>query len=98
MEDPVILPSSKSIMDRPSIQTLLLSDPRDPWNRAPLRIEDVVSATELKDKINAWKSQRLQQMQTERADRSATATSTAAAAGTMAGAGDGDGDMDVSEG
>ena len=67
MEDPVILPSSNSIMDRSSIQALLLSDSRDPWNRAPLKIEDVVSATELRDKIYAWKSARLQQMQGERA-------------------------------
>ena len=88
MEDPVILPSSKSIMDRPSIQTLLLSDPRDPWNRAPLKIEDVVPATELRDKIYAWKSGRLQQMQSERAS---------AATADAVGGGDA-GDMDVSEG
>ena len=90
MEDPVILPSSNSIMDRSSIQALLLSDPRDPWNRAPLKIEDVVPATELRDKINAWKSARLQQMQTERANGGATAATTTV--------GHDDGDMDESEG
>ena len=42
MEDPVILPTSKTTMDRATIQSILLSDPIDPFNRAPLKIEDVV--------------------------------------------------------
>ncbi len=36
MRDPVILPSSNTTMDRPTIMRHLLSDPRDPINRKPL--------------------------------------------------------------
>ena len=42
MTDPVILPSSKATLDRSTIRSILLSDPHDPFNRAPLRIEDVL--------------------------------------------------------
>lgn len=48
MEDPVILPSSKQIVDRSTIRSHLLSDPTDPFNRVPLKIEDVLPA---EDKI-----------------------------------------------
>lgn len=41
MEDPVILPSSRVSIDRSTIRSHLLSDPNDPFNRAPLKIEDV---------------------------------------------------------
>ena len=41
MRDPVILPSSKTTIDRSTIKSHLLSDPKDPFNRAPLKIEDV---------------------------------------------------------
>jgi ubiquitin conjugation factor E4 B len=41
MEDPVILPGSKVSIDRSTIRSHLLSDPNDPFNRAPLKIEDV---------------------------------------------------------
>jgi ubiquitin conjugation factor E4 B len=42
MEDPVILPVSKTIMDRSTIRSHLLSDPHDPFNRVPLTIEEVL--------------------------------------------------------
>lgn len=42
MRDPVLLPSSKAILDRATIKSHLLSDSKDPFNRAPLSIEDVV--------------------------------------------------------
>ena len=42
MEDPVILPMSKTSIDRSTIRSHLLSDPNDPFNRAPLKIEDVI--------------------------------------------------------
>ena len=42
MEDPVVLPVSKSIMDRSTIRSHLLSDPHDPFNRVPLTIEEVL--------------------------------------------------------
>jgi hypothetical protein len=42
MRDPVLLPSSKAILDRATIKSHLLSDSKDPFNRAPLSIEDVI--------------------------------------------------------
>ena len=41
MEDPVILPTSRNVIDRSTIRSHLLSDPNDPFNRVPLKIEDV---------------------------------------------------------
>lgn len=42
MRDPVTLPSSRVIIDRSTIKSHLLSDTKDPFNRAPLAIEDVI--------------------------------------------------------
>ena len=42
MEDPIILPKSRATVDRSTIQSHLLSDPTDPFNRTPLKIEDVI--------------------------------------------------------
>lgn len=42
MEDPVILPNSRMSIDRATIRSHLLSDPHDPFNRVPLKMEDVV--------------------------------------------------------
>lgn len=42
MEDPVILPTSKISIDLSTIKSHLLSDPSDPFNRTPLKIEDVI--------------------------------------------------------
>ena len=42
MTDPVILPSSRLSIDRSTIRSHLLSDPHDPFNRMPLKMEDVV--------------------------------------------------------
>ncbi|KAJ5136464.1 hypothetical protein N7448_005018 [Penicillium atrosanguineum] len=42
MEDPVILPNSRMSIDRDTIRTHLLSDPHDPFNRVPLKMEDVI--------------------------------------------------------
>ncbi|KAI5291833.1 hypothetical protein KEM54_005691 [Ascosphaera aggregata] len=58
MEDPVILPQSKVSIDRATIRSHLLSDPNDPFNRMPLKIEDVIADTELKAKIEAFKAER----------------------------------------
>ncbi|KAF2117809.1 ubiquitin elongating factor core-domain-containing protein, partial [Lophiotrema nucula] len=55
MEDPVMLPISKQILDRSTIQSHLLSDPHDPFNRTDLKIEDVVALPELRERIEAWK-------------------------------------------
>lgn len=66
MEDPVILPMSKQVIDRSTIQSYLLSDPRDPFNRTPLKIEDVIDNTELKEEIQAWKANLLKKKLAER--------------------------------
>ncbi|KAF9464224.1 ubiquitin elongating factor core-domain-containing protein [Collybia nuda] len=54
MHDPVILPSSKAIVDRATIKSHLLSDSKDPFNRSPLTIEEVVPDLELKARISAF--------------------------------------------
>lgn len=58
MEDPVILPTSGQTVDRSTIRSHLLSDPKDPFNRQPLVIGDVLENTELKARIVAWKAER----------------------------------------
>jgi ubiquitin conjugation factor E4 B len=58
MEDPVILPISKTSIDRSTVRSHLLSDPHDPFNRTPLKIEDLIPDTELKAKIEAFKAER----------------------------------------
>jgi len=42
MKDPVRLPSSGAIVDRATIKSHLLSDSKDPFNRLPLTIDDVI--------------------------------------------------------
>jgi ubiquitin conjugation factor E4 B len=69
MEDPVILPASRVTIDRSTIRSHLLSDPNDPFNRMPLKVEDVIPNTELKEKIEAYKRER----KAERAKRVAAA-------------------------
>jgi ubiquitin conjugation factor E4 B len=59
MEDPVLLPTSNIIVDRSTIVTHLLSDPTDPFNRKSLKIEDLVSCSELKEKIDIYKLEKL---------------------------------------
>lgn len=58
MTDPVILPTSKNTVDRSTIRSHLLSVPHDPFNRMPLKIEDVIPNTELKAQIDAWKAEK----------------------------------------
>lgn len=66
MEDPVILPISRQVVDRSTIQSHLLSDPQDPFNRTPLKIEDVIPNTELQEEIQNWKANLLAQKKAER--------------------------------
>lgn len=54
MMDPVILPSSRTTVDRTTIARHLLSDQSDPFNRSPLSMDQVKSNTELKERIQAW--------------------------------------------
>ena len=57
MTDPVILPISRTTIDRATIRSHLLSDPNDPFNRTPLKIEDVIPDTEMKARIDAFKEE-----------------------------------------
>lgn len=54
MKDPIILPSSRNIVDRSTIARHLLSDQNDPFNRAPLTLDMVIPHTELKHRIQDW--------------------------------------------
>ncbi|KAK4046180.1 Ubiquitin conjugation factor E4 [Microbotryomycetes sp. JL201] len=58
MRDPVILPASKAIVDRSTIKQHFLSDPTDPFNRAPLAWESITDAGELKVQIEAFLADR----------------------------------------
>jgi hypothetical protein len=42
MKEPVILPTSKTTVDLSTIKQHFLSDATDPFNRMPLKIEDVI--------------------------------------------------------
>jgi ubiquitin conjugation factor E4 B len=54
MTDPVLLPTSNSVVDRRTITQHLLNNDTDPFNRKHLSIEDVVPAIELKEKMKLW--------------------------------------------
>eukprot|EP00899_Mesostigma_viride_P025855 jgi/Mesvir1/6454/Mv19535-RA.1 len=60
MTDPVTLPSSKMVVDRSSIQRHLLSDQTDPFNRSLLTVDMLIPNHELKQRIEAWKAEALQ--------------------------------------
>jgi len=63
MKDPVILPSSKTTVDRSTISRHLLSDHTDPFNRAPLTMEEVLPNTELKSRLQQWLADKRAAMQ-----------------------------------
>lgn len=48
MDDPVILPSSGKIMDRPVIIRHLLNSQTDPFNRQPLSEDDLTPGKHFK--------------------------------------------------
>lgn len=58
MKDPVILPS-KHIVDRSTIVQHLLSDPKDPFTRQPMTVDDAIPDTELKAKIEKWREEKI---------------------------------------
>ncbi|KAF9241107.1 ubiquitin elongating factor core-domain-containing protein [Melanogaster broomeanus] len=58
MRDPVTLPSSRAVVDRSTIKSHLLSDVKDPFNRVPLTIGEVIPNLELKAKIDAFIAER----------------------------------------
>ena len=65
MKDPVILPSSKVVVDRSTISRHLLSDQSDPFNRSPLSMDQVIPNAELKAQIDEWIRERLQAYNTK---------------------------------
>ncbi|CRG93491.1 ubiquitin conjugation factor E4 B, putative [Plasmodium gallinaceum] len=54
MLDPVLLPTSGIIIDRKNIERHLMSEPNDPFNRAPLSKEQLVAMPELKEEIHKY--------------------------------------------
>ncbi|KAM6573677.1 hypothetical protein CsatA_017757 [Cannabis sativa] len=54
MKDPVILPSSKTTIDRAVIQRHLLSDSTDPFNRSHLTVDMLIPDTDLKKRIEEF--------------------------------------------
>ena len=54
MRDPVLLPTSDTIVDRSTIAQHLLNDAHDPFNRKPLTMEEVQTAHQFKARIDAW--------------------------------------------
>ena len=59
MREPVRLPSSGKIICRSTIAKHLLSDEKDPFNRSPLTLDQVVSCKELEEKIKEWMRENL---------------------------------------
>ncbi|XP_066297718.1 ubiquitin conjugation factor E4 B-like [Branchiostoma lanceolatum] len=59
MDDPVILPSG-TVMDRAIITRHLLNSQTDPFNRQSLREDELIPADELKQRIAAWKREKMQ--------------------------------------
>jgi ubiquitin conjugation factor E4 B len=66
MEDPVILPTSKQVLDRSTVASHLLSDPHDPFNRMPLSLDQVIPNDSLREEIQKWKADRLAMKMAER--------------------------------
>ena len=58
MNDPVLLPSSKTILDRNTIETHLQKDATDPFNRSLLTKEMLISCPDLKKSIKEYKNQK----------------------------------------
>ena len=58
MVDPVKLPHSGQIVDRSTIARHILSDQTDPFTRAPLTMDMVMPADELREEIVKWMEER----------------------------------------
>jgi ubiquitin conjugation factor E4 B len=75
MTDPVLLPSN-IIVDRSTIVQQLLANPLDPFTRQPMTINDVVPADELRQKVEAWKAERIAAVKAEARNQSGDAMDT----------------------
>jgi ubiquitin conjugation factor E4 B len=58
MEDPVIMPTSNTSIDRSTIMRHLMSDPRDPFTNMPLHLGQLQPDDKLRAQIAAWKAAR----------------------------------------
>ncbi|EQL00225.1 ubiquitin fusion degradation protein 2 [Ophiocordyceps sinensis CO18] len=58
MKDPVLLPSNH-VVDRSTIMQHLLSDAKDPFTRQPMTMDDAISQTELRGRIEKWREERV---------------------------------------
>jgi ubiquitin conjugation factor E4 B len=58
MRDPVLLPTSGTIIDRTTITQHLLNDNTDPFSRKELSVEMLEPQDDLKAKIDQWCKQR----------------------------------------
>jgi len=61
MKDPVMLPTSKQIVDRVTIQRHLLNSKTDPFNRTPLTEAELIDQTELKEEIEEFLKEKRRQ-------------------------------------
>ncbi|GAA5956492.1 hypothetical protein JCM8115_000586 [Rhodotorula mucilaginosa] len=93
MRDPVVLPSSRTIVDRSTIKQHYLSDPTDPFNRQPLKWEDIVDATEMREQIQKFLAER----KAKHVEASLAEHETAAASESTAAPAQGDEPMKVDE-
>lgn len=71
MRDPVLLPS-KHVVDRSTIVQHLLSDAKDPFTRQPMTLEDAIPDTELKERIERWREERIQEAKKKLAEGQGT--------------------------
>lgn len=65
MDDPVMMPKSKMIVDRVTIETHLVHDPSDPFNREPLTKEMLIPCNDLKKRIEQYKQRKQAEKQTK---------------------------------
>ena len=59
MRDPVLLPTSGTVIDRETITQHLLNDSTDPFSRKALSIDMIQPQDELKARIDAWVAEKL---------------------------------------
>ena len=61
MKDPVLLPTSNTIIDRATITQHLLNDAHDPFNPKELSVDMIEPATELKERMAKWLAEKREQ-------------------------------------
>jgi ubiquitin conjugation factor E4 B len=65
----VLLPS-QHIVDRSTIAQHLLSDPKDPFTRQPMTVDDAIPQDELKTRIEEWRKEKVRAAKGESMDTS----------------------------